>query len=383
VFLTVDGSCTDPDIGSGPGTIVFSNAQYSGANQDGEDSSLDRATEGYIEVFEMGVLTDSTLLAALVPNRVNQFGVQPDCAQVEGALLDNSSVIAPPTGGLMGSAYIINVLDGTLYPYDATALDDFSRISLWAAPSATGKPTLEDVNPKTSDVVDAVGYRRSTWDPIKGARPADPVSAVLMRNQILNDFVLDQATRSGTDWIVTMPSKPFYVPVVNPGVDKALPPFESAFKTGGAPDYFGVAPTGLIYPNRGNSQIFNREGAYVVDAGDWGPNPPAPLLLLRWTANVVTFNNSNVFGATSSPAGFYLPESYFDDGWARLEPFQYPDSPVHQLVSTDTPPVTYFGLPMIGFMGNNYVNGTLAGPSGPVLSNYSATSSHRWLLRIE
>jgi hypothetical protein len=45
--------------------------------------------------------------------------------------------------------------------------------------------------------------------------------------------------------------------------------------------------------------------------------------------------------------------------------------------------VTYFGLPMIGFMGNNYVNETLAGPSGPVLSNYSATSPHRGLLRIE
>jgi hypothetical protein len=61
---------------------------------------------------------------------------------------------------------------------------------------------------------------------------------------------------------------------------------------------------------------------------------------------------------------------------------------IHQLARTPTgfhrtPPVTYFGLPMIGFMGNNYVNGTLPGPSGPVLSNYSATSSHRWLLRIE
>ena len=384
VFLTIDGSCTDPHLGSGPGILVFSNAQYSGANQDGEDSSLDRATEGYIEVFEMGVVTDSTVLAALVPNRVNQFGVQPDCAQVEGALLDNSSVIAPPTGGLMGSAYIINVLDGTLYPYDATALDDFTRISLWVSPTAIAKPSLEDVNPKTSDVVDAAGYRHSTWDPTKGARPADPVSAVLMQNQILNYFVLDQVTRSGTDWIVTMPTKPYYVPVVNAGVSTALPPFESAFKTGGAPDYFGISPSSLYYANPGNTQIYDREGAYFVGTFDWGPNPPPPKVLLTWTANVVTFSNSSVFAAASRIAFGLNSTAYYSlDGWARLEPYQYTNSPVHQLVSTDTPPVTYFGLPMIGFMGNNYVNGTLPGPSGPVLSNYSATSPHRGLLRIE
>ncbi len=242
VFLTLDGSCVDPDIGSGPGTITFSNAQYSGANGDGEDQSLARSAEGYIEVFEMGVVVDSTLLAALVPDRGNQFGIQPDCAPVRGALLDNASIIAPPSGGLMGSAYIINVLDGTLYPYDATALDDFTRISLWTPPTATAKPSLEDVNPKTSDVVTVTGYLHSTWDPTKGARPADPVSAVLMRNQILNYFVLDQGTRSGTDWIVTMPTKPYYVPVGNAGVSTALPPFESVFKTGALPTTLVLRP---------------------------------------------------------------------------------------------------------------------------------------------
>jgi len=383
VFITLDGSCTDPDIQSDPPTLVFSNSQYSGPNQDGEDQSLARSAEGYIEVFEMGVVTDSSLLAALVPDRGNQFGVQPDCAAVRGALLDNAGVIAPPTGGLMGSAYIINVLDGTLYPYDATALDDFTRISLWTPPAATAKPTLEDVNPKVSDVVAATGYLHSTWDPTKGARPADPVSAVLMRNQILNYFVLDQGTRSGTDWIVTMPTKPYYVPVANPGVSTALQPFESVFKTGGAPDYFGISPSTLFYANPGNTQVYNREGAYFVGSIDFGPNPPPPKILLPWTANAVTFNNSNIFAATfSGSLGAYY-SGYSPDGWARLEPYQYTNSTVHQLVSTDTPPVTYFGLPMIGFMGNNYVNGTLTGPSGPVLSNYSATSPHRGLVRIE
>jgi hypothetical protein len=378
-FTTLDGSCTDPEIGSNPGTLAFTNAQYSGANADGADSSLTRAAEGYIEVFEMGIVTDPTLLAALMPNRVNQFGVKPNCAAVQGAVLDNPSVIAPPTGGLMGSVYIINVLDGTLYPYDATPLDEFTQIPLWSPSTRTAKPSLEDVNPKTSDVLDATGYRHSTWDPAKGAHLADPVSAVLMLYEILNYFVLDSVTASGTDWIVTMPTKPFYVPLASLGGSTASPPFESAFATGGAPDSFGIVPSTLAYPNAGNTQIYDREGASLVGTFDFVPNPPPPLLLFPWTANLLTFNSSNVFAASSSiDIGTGIT-----DGWALLQPYPYPNSHVHQLASTDTPPVTYFGLPMIGFMGNNYTNGTLAGPSGPVLSNYSATSPHRAILRIE
>jgi hypothetical protein len=181
-----------------------------------------------------------------------------------------------------------------------------------------------------------------------------------------------------------MPTKPFYVPVANPGVDTALPPFESVFKTGGAPDYFGTAPLTPYASKPGNTQAYNREGAYFVNTISIGV--PMPLVLLPWTANVVTFNHSNVFGATASVSlGVYAPASYSQNGWARLEPYEYEyaSSPTHRLVSTDTPPVTYFGLPMIGFMGNSYVNGTLSGPSGPVLSNCSATSPHRGLLRIE
>jgi hypothetical protein len=203
-----------------------------------------------------------------------------------------------------------------------------------------------------------------------------------MQTDILNYFVLDQSTRSGTDWIVTMPTKPFYVPVANPGVGTASSPFESVFKMGGAPDYFGTAPLTSYASEPGNTQIYNREGAYFVNTINIGV--PLPLVLLPWTANVVTFNHSDIFGATETTSlGVYSPAYYSQNGWARLEPYQYASSSVHRLVSTDTPPVTYFGLPMIGFMGNNYVNGTLSGPSGPVLSNYSATSPHRASLRIE
>ena len=39
-----------------------------------------------------------------------------------------------------------------------------------------------------------------------------PVSAVLMHNTVLNEYVLDSATKSGTDWVVTDKSgKPLFL----------------------------------------------------------------------------------------------------------------------------------------------------------------------------
>ena len=44
-----------------------------------------------------------------------------------------------------------------------------------------------------------------------------------MHNTVLNEYTLDTATKSQTDWIVTMPTKRFYV-----SGTAALPPFHSA-----------------------------------------------------------------------------------------------------------------------------------------------------------
>ena len=56
----------------------------------------------------------------------------------------------------------------------------------------------------------------STWS----TGTADAVSAVLMHDSVMNEFVLDTATKSGTDWVVTMPTKRYYVtagPATHPG----------------------------------------------------------------------------------------------------------------------------------------------------------------------
>ena len=373
-----DGSCVDPPMSGSPASITFSNAQYSGPYADGEDTSLSRAAEGYFEVIELGVVKDPTLLTIL---NLNQ-GFRSNCAAALAVPLDNSVTMGAPTGGLMGSANIINVAGGTLYAYDATALENFSVIPMWALPTA-GTPTLENVNPKLSRVLDNTGYREANWDVAKGASAADPVSAVLMVDQVLNGYVLDVATNSKTDWIVSMPTKPFYVNEAGGG--PARPPFESNFGAGGAPDYFGAYPLSDCSSGSGFNRtiMFNREGANDAN-GCLSPSPPPVKAILPWTTNVVrfAFNFNTSAGLLGSAMKVRYP-IFYRNGWAKLAPFQYPSGPVHKLVSTDSPSVTYYGLPMIGFMANDFVNNTLSVGGQNVLSNYSATSPHKGIVRVQ
>jgi len=84
--------------------------------------------------------------------------------------------------------------------------------------------------------------------------------------------------------------------------------------------------------------------------------------------------------------GSYLPTRYptgFANGWLKLPPFQPPTVHIHQIVSTDDPAVTFYGLPMIGFMANDYVNRTLQVGAQTVLSNYGATAPHKVVSRMQ
>jgi hypothetical protein len=369
-LTTKDQSCVDPAASGNPQPLAFSNSQYSGANADGEDTSLSRTLEGYFEVFELGVVKDATVLQNIGPNA-------PLCAAVLSVPLDNASAMGPPSGGLTGSATIVSVADGTMYSYDATALANFSAVSLWSRPGSAS-PTLADVNPKVSVVFSDTDAQQATWDVAKGASPADPVSAVLMTDQLINWFVLDPATNSLTDWVVTMPTKPFYVSVGESTSGSARPPFESNFTKGGAPDYFGQisCPTTPTAPF-----ITDREGRNLGDGTFFCTSPPpgAEPVTLSWTSNVVTFNNGNLLNAFSSAN----LTSGFANGWARMSPYPYSTGSVHRLTSTDSSPRTYYGLPMIGFMANDYVNRTLLVGGQPVLSNYAATSPHKVVTRVQ
>jgi hypothetical protein len=360
MIQTDDASCTLPAIpAAGKAFVNFAYAS------DGAGSGLDRTEEGYVEIIEMATYTSSSTTAANVTH-VN--GVPPGCAAETDALASSEAQI--PLGGLMGGMTLINVDSGTDYTADAVALDNYSDTPIYAA-SGTTLPDLQEASPPISTVINNSYVYQSLW-----ATGPDPVSAVLMHDQVMNEFVLDAITNSGTDWVVTMPTKHYYV-----GLGTGTPGklFQRNFnKTDGACDDVSL-------------NIYDREENTTSTPLDFSPPPPTQTNSICWEANVITFNNTNVLGSANVanvPTGFEhgwlnlgFGASGYDgipgDGTATVA------APIHQLINvantlvqplgggaTTGNTVTYNGLPVVGFAVQSFANGAITVGAEPVLSNY-------------
>jgi len=183
-----------------------------------------------------------------------------------------------------------------------------------------------------------------------------------MHDSIINEFVLDTTTQSATDWVVTMPTKRYYVPVVG---DAALPvaPFTMEFAgTAGA-----CEPVTVSFWDR-------EEQTPSTPVGFSPPQPGAAGTCLPWESTVVTFNAaatgvSNVLGSINTTN---IATSY-TNGWATLDFLQSYAS----LAAVGNSPAgvhTYIGLPTVGFMVQNFKNGNVGG----VLSNYGGNFNHKY-----
>jgi hypothetical protein len=352
-IVTTDKSCTLPPIPPVTGK-AFVNFAFTGSADDGGGSGLDRTTEGYVEIIEMASYADDSDTAA---NVTHVGGVPPGCGDQTDAL--GLAEALPPTGGLMGGISLINVNSGADYTEDAVALDNFSTLSLYTSAGVT-TPDLSAAFPPASIVIANNQVYQSTW----GLGSADPVSALLMHDHIMNEFVLDSITNSGTDWVVTMPTKRFYV---SKGTGQPPTLFQRNFnKTDGACDDVNLA-------------IFDREENTTSTPIDFSPPPPTLSNSICWEANVITFNNSNVLGS----ANVANVNTTFENGWLDMGFFPTTGDPsVHTLFNGNTTiaplgaapggttAVTYVGLPVVGFALQSFANGAVTVGGVTTLSNY-------------
>ena len=149
-LVTADKSCTAPQLPADGKEFVnftFSGAIVEGINQsggDGETASLDRTREGYFEIIEMGTITNTAINASLS----HVGGTPANCAVVQASNMDmgpNSVLVVggqsakadQPTGGLAGTASLINVTGGTDYGYEPTVLEAFAPSqakNIWYVP---------------------------------------------------------------------------------------------------------------------------------------------------------------------------------------------------------------------------------------------------------
>jgi len=387
-LVTTDVSCTNPPI---PSTGVdFRNFQYSGGSADLLAATLDRTREGYAEIFEMAVLVAGSAPAVAATHSA-ATGL-PTCTGLTGPVVAlGAANLTAPTGGLMGAGTLINVASGRDTMYNANAF------GLWSASQqytdiGNDNPNFNATNPASSIVVVVAGASAnpsevylSTWaGSLIASAGAQAASATMMHSEVLNEYILDAATRSNTDWVFTFPTKRLFVSSVT-----ATPPFSNVLTANGACETISL-------------NFFNREERSAGASGvDFSPTQPgAAPNSLCWESTILSFRN----GSSNAPASPATPSlvlgsqnvtaitvtSTFQNGWADVA-FIGANATGVGLVSAaaagtlttnivtganSAAAQTFHGLPVVGFMIRTFDNGTLTCGTATCQGNYGGSASH-------
>jgi len=350
-LITNDASCSEPAISSN-GLAFFSSAYA----DDGGDTGLGRTREGFVEIIEMGVVTDQKIIDAVT---FDQGTGQPvDCNLVNDYWADGgtwrtdaTAGMSGLTGGLMAEANIINVNDGVEFSQTLTVLEEFndSDDSLNSAPYYL-YPSLDSASPANST------DPNDTW-----AKPEDAVSGLLMSESLFAVYTVNPAVDATTEWNVTFPTKRFYT-----DIDGDKKPFTSTFGADGACETVGI-------------QHWNRETATA------GSSP----LDLCYAANIVrvirTGVASNIFQPEWSGVDFKLADGDYPNGWAEIDFVTLaPDAATPPTVDDYVDHIMesgggsiYPGLPAIGFSASRLGNKSVGAGAA-----YASTAAHRYARSI-
>lgn len=192
-------ACTAPEI-----PVLENGLQGVGFLPETSDiigASQDRTRSGFIEVIEMGTL-DAPLVA---DGRVQCDELLPRFAP-DGVWRDTPEQdLSPPTGGLSGHTWLINVTEGQAYSVPAMALTGYTtEIQHTIPPSST--PNLGSGTSAESLVLTDQGWLNLQWE-----SSLEAVAALFMTTYMDVTLDTDPALNAGTSVILTYPTSPFQV----------------------------------------------------------------------------------------------------------------------------------------------------------------------------
>jgi hypothetical protein len=425
-IVTRDTSCTVPAFAALLGDastlyLDFSNASYAGTvtvagptgNADGGPLGLDRTREGHFDVIEMGEITDGSHGSL---SAITQTDGQPaNCTQIVNAwnaggywAQDPSIDMSPPTGGLYGSESVIDVEQGLYYPAEPEAIDGFSKSVQHSAPG-TPTPDLDTASVDFDGTVTAFVPYQGEMLALAYRKPIDAISALFMSGALFNEINTEPSMGAMSDWVVTSPTKRYYVDPAYIGNSigaPAMAPFEHGFLAG----YAGAQGRESSYPyacvqvdpwSYDRSGTGNQDFIYTPGGPQVGISGVAdPALTPCLETSVLTFSVQNV----SDPSGnnILLPLSalgsnltngadpYFQEFNGAGFSGSYPPAQgslsldlIHDIngnllaqhrLAPATNGQVLLGLPVFGFLAVNFVNGNV---TPGVLSNYSGVNKHR------
>ncbi len=363
IHLTTDTSCAPFLVKSGQEFLPF----VIDMDLDENNISLNRAREGYIEITEMATFVGGTIPAADhtvvgTPTACNR--IQADWADdgIYNTLNDESV----PSGGLIGSASLVNVLEGLAFSYDAIALQNFWQGEGLHSEPGSLEPNLSSAFPESKVLLDSGEWVTSEWE-----HGFQAVSAVLTQFQIMNEYAIDSIVAGKTEWVMTFPTKRFHSNSTN---EELLAPFTQQWDGSGACEMVAV-------------DVWDRESnelSRINSSVDPEPQP-RPIPNMCYVSNVIEFAPTGVLGNSSSSilgaddyftlntSSFGSPIAATESGWGRME---FMDS----VVPSPSTGAGFKGLPVIGFAVQQYTN---TGAAEGLLAQYGALFKHKALIEVD
>ncbi|WP_263143962.1 hypothetical protein [Pseudomonas sp. RIT-PI-AD] len=352
-LVSSDSSCTVPRIERTNGLELSASAYQGNDYAAGQGGPQDEARTrlGHIEVIEMGVLPADMVLTGLVTGSAAQVasalddgGRSGDCSELRSAFAagglwerDPGAGVLPASGGLYGTSTLINVEKGNEDGIGALALEGF-----WPAnASQHTRPEVDAprLDAGATEVIFADGSKTTF------SRGIDAVSALLMTPWLKNDYAYGVGLNAETDWVVTYPTKAFYVTPALSGSGSARAPFSHAW----------TSSRGGTACDRLPISAYDRVG-HLIGSSDND---------LCWATNVISLNDSDIVGHGS--VGLILSDARYQAGWLRI------DQPSKDFRLQSASGRSVYGLPATGFAVTRIQNGDVGG----LLSNYSAAWPHK------
>ena len=379
VLKTDDTSCTAPQ--------VINKQQfkpYTFHNDDANQNNMERSREGHLEVIEMGVVMEDSDHAAWIKHDLS--GIPADCSAIQNSWfgsppvniwrLDPFTDMVDPDlyGGLYGTLSVVDLARGFAVSYDADAIQGFQD-TVNHTPPGSLSPTIGDTSLNNSSynsvILSAGDTIESSWE-----NGIDAVSALFIHDNIYNDYVITGLLGAYTEWVVTFPTKKYYVDrdyVNSPPID----PFTTTLSTSGACEEFS---SGYWNREEGNPTVtscppntisfFDEEGNLLcITPSGVPPPPPPPPPIICWGTNVIEFSSNRevdhtvptaILGSTSKQDYFIgenVNDSDLDTNWATgWVDITFTQSTSVAVDTNSGIGQTYVGLPVTGFSVQRWHN---------------------------
>ncbi len=240
---TTDKTCTVPQIPTDGTPVSFVTARLNGKLTG--DALASETREGYVEVFNMGDIWPTTGTGPsdnpLYDTTKHVAGV-PECATaILNTLTINDPQLTVPSTGLFGNWTIINVPQTTTWTGEAAALE--ARLAAGGAPGFGNKVYW----PQLQTALSPAQISANTADPlIRGSKivgayydlpdlstpyivgavspqlEANSLSSALAVQTVATEFLTNAGIQASTDWVVSMPTRRYYIAVDYSGTTAAL-----------------------------------------------------------------------------------------------------------------------------------------------------------------